>query len=69
MVISCKNDQECRIVYNLKFDWKHRDKYDRWWIYNSTDTEKLLHQQPTSNDRVAVEAPQQVDHNTFQTIK
>ena len=69
MVISCKNDQECRIVYNLKFDWKHRDKYDRWWIYNTTDTENLLYQQPTSNDKVAVEAPQQVDPNTFKTIK
>lgn len=28
MVIYCKNDQECRIVYNLKFDGEHRDKYD-----------------------------------------
>lgn len=55
-------------TFNLSYDGKHRDKYDRGWIYNTTDTENLLYQQPTSNDRVAVEAPQQVDPNTFQII-
>lgn len=69
MVVYCKNDQECRIVYNLKFDGKHRDKYSSGWTYNLTDSENLLYQQPTQNDSVTVEAPVQVAPDTFVTIK
>lgn len=69
MIICYKDNQQNTTIYNLKFDGEHRDKYDSGWAYNLTDSENLLYQQPTNNDRVAVEAPQQVDPNTFQTIK
>ena len=69
MIICYKDNQQSTTIYNLYFDGKHRDKYSSGWTYNLTDSENLLCQQPTQNDSVTVEAPQQVDPNTFQTIK